>query len=282
MNFRNSMLAGAAILFAAGATGCSADLTAPSQIDDAQVNADVAASAGETVASELAGFSDNTAAAGSFTKVAPSYNLTVGPNGGASAQLAPVSSSCSYGAGRYTCSATSENGLSVSRSFAFYDANGGSLQTFDATKVESVNFQAQLDGSFQKDLFWTLGVHRTRNATVSGLISQNPHRVWNGVGSGADTLTHVGLDGVRSLAGKSADTVTNVVMPGAGNYTPLSGTAVVAVDYTASLQGAAGTLSKQVKTRVVVTFDGTQSPVLQLGSLHCLLHLDTHRVDSCQ
>jgi hypothetical protein len=170
----------------------------------------------------------------------------------------------------------------VSRSFAFYDANGGTLQTFDATKVESVNFQAQLDGSFQKDLFWTLGIHRSRNATVSGLISQNPHRVWNGVGAGADTLTHVGLDGIRSLAGNSADTVTNVVMAGAGNYTPLSGTVVVAVDYTASIQGAAGTASKQVKTRAVVTFDGTQSPALQLGNLHCLLHLDTHRVDSCQ
>jgi hypothetical protein len=276
------MRTGVAIVFAAGAIGCSADLTAPSQIDDAQVNADIAASAGETVASELAGFADHTAAAGSFTKVLPSFSVSVNPNGGASAQLAPVSSNCSYGAGRYTCSATTENGLSVSRSFAFYDANGGSVATFDATKVESVNFQAQLDGSFQKDLFWTLGIHRTRNATVSGLISQNPRRVWNGVGMGADTLTHVGLDGVRSLAGNSADTVANLVMPGAGNYTPLSGTVVVAVDYTASIQGAAGSASKQVKTRVVVTFDGTQSPALQLGSMHCLLHLDTHRVDSCQ
>lgn len=280
MNFRNSMLAGVAMVFAAGAIGCSADLTSPSQIDDAQVNADIAASAGETVASELAGFAGNTAAAGSFNRMVPSYSVSVG--NGASAQLAPVSASCSYAAGRYTCAATNENGLSVTRSFAFYDANGGTLQNFDATKVESVNFQAQLDGSFQKDLVWTLGLHRTRNATVSGLISQAPHRVWNGVGAGADTLTHIGLDGIRSLAGSSADTVSNVVMPGADSYTPLSGSVVVAVDYTATVQGATGTASKQVKTKVTVTFDGTQTPALQLGNIHCVLHLDTHRVDSCQ
>jgi hypothetical protein len=33
---------------------------------------------------------------------------------------------------------------------------------------------------------------------------------------------------------------------------------------------------------VTVTFDGTNNPALQIGSLHCLLHLDTHSVDSCQ
>jgi hypothetical protein len=57
---------------------------------------------------------------------------------------------------------------------------------------------------------------------------------------------------------------------------------VVATDYTASLQGATGTASKQVTRRVVVTFDGTVTPKLQIGALLCTLHLDTHRVDTCQ
>ena len=284
MNFRNSMLSAAAMLLALGASACSTDLSGPSTIDDTQIDADIALTSGDAVASEIAGFSDNVAAAGSFTTVvSPSFNLNVG-SGGSQPRFAGISPSCAYASGRYTCSATTEQGMSVSRSFAFYDAGGNALQNFDATKVESVNFQAQIDGNFQRDIVWSVGVHRTRNATVSGLISSAPQRKWNGVGAGADTIMHIGLDGVRSLAGTAADTVRNVVMPGkdAATQLPLSGTVVVAVDYTASLEGATGSVSKEVKRKVVVTFDGTTSANLQIGAVNCVLHLDTHAVDSCQ
>ena len=278
----NRMLGVAALFLATGALACSSDVLGPSELNDDQIDADIAAASGANVAAELASFDDNVAAAGSFTVVAPNSGLKSPVS--ASVSVGPVAPTCTYSAGRYSCAATNEQGLSVTRSFAFYDANGSTVQTFDATKVESVNFQAQIDGSFQPDLFWTAGVHRTRNVTVSGLISQAPHRVWNGVGLGADTVTHIALDGIRSLAGAVADTVTNLVMPGkdAASQNPLSGTVVVAADYTASLQGATGTVSKQVKRRVVVTFDGTASASLAIGSLECVLHLDTKRVDSCQ
>ncbi len=285
MKFRNPMLTAAAMFLAAGAVACSSDLAGPPAIDDAQINADVAATSGEAVATQIAGFTDNITAAGSFTMVAPSYNVNA-PGYGTSGQpsFGAVASNCSYAAGRYSCTATTEQGLSVTRSFAFYDANGGSLQTFDSTKVESVNFHAQVDGSFQRDVVWSAGVHRTHDVTVSGLISTKPLRKWNGVGAGADTVSHIGLDGIRSLAGTAVDTVTNVVMPGkaATSQIPLSGTIVVVANYTASLQGATGTASKQVTRRVVVTFDGTVTPQLKVGTLTCVLHLDTHIVDACQ
>ena len=285
MKFRNPMLTAAAMFLAAGAVACSSDLTGPPALDDAQINADVAATSGDAVASQVAGFTDDVTAAGSFTMVSPSYNVNVTGNGtSGQPSFGAVAPNCSYTAPRYTCTATTEQGLTVTRSFAFYDANGGSLQTFDSTKVESVNFQAQVDGSFQRDIVWTAGVHRNHNLTVSGLISLKPQRKWNGVGSGADTVSHIGLDGIRTLAGTAHDTVTNVLMPGkaAPSQVPLSGTVVVATDYTASLQGATGTASKQVTRRVVVTFDGTVTPKLQIGTLNCTLHLDTHRVDGCQ
>jgi hypothetical protein len=233
------------------------------------------------VASQISGFNDNVAAAGSFSMVAPSYNLSVGGSG---ARLNGISPTCTYASGRYSCAATTEQGLSVTRSFAFYNGQGQTVQNWDPTVVESVNFQAQIDGNFSRDLVWSAGVHRAQTLTVSGLISHAPQRTWNGTGTGADTISHVGLDGIRSLAGKAADTVTNVVMPGkdAASQLPLSGSIVVAVKYTAALQGATGTVSKDVSRRVMVTFDGTNSPALQIGSLHCLLHLDTHSVDSCQ
>jgi hypothetical protein len=282
MKSRFPTLSAATLILALGAAACSTDLSGPPALDDAQIDADIASASGATVASEVAGFTDNVAAAGSFSMVSPSFNVNVGS--GTQPRLNGISPTCSYASGRYTCAATTEQGMSVSRSFAFYDAQGGSLQTFDSTKVESVNFQAQIDGNFQRDLVWSVGIHRTRNATVSGLISLKPQRKWNGVGAGADTVSHIGLDGIRSLAGTAADTVSNVLMPGkdAANQIPLSGSIVVAVDYTASLQGATGTASKEVKRRVVVTFDGTTSAALQVGSLNCVLHLDTKSVDSCQ
>ncbi len=282
MNFRKPLLATAALFLSVGAVACSSDIVAPPTLDDAQINADIAATSGDAVASQITSFGDDVAAAGSFSMVAPSFSVSVG--NGSKPSLNGISPTCTYASGRYTCSATTEQGLTVTRSFAFYNAQGQTVQTWDSTVVESVNFQAQVDGNFSRDLVWTAGVHRTRNATVSGLISQKPQRTWNGVGAGADTISHVGLDGIRTLAGTAADTVTNVVMPGkaAASQVPLSGTIVVAVKYTASLQSATGAVSKDVQRRVVVTFNGTNTPGLQIGTLNCVLHLDTHTVDSCQ
>lgn len=282
MRLRNQMRAAAAVFITLGTAACSADVLSPPTLNDAQITADVATSSGDQIASQVAGFNDNVAAAGSFSRVAPSYNLNVGS--GSQPSFTGISPTCSYAAGRYTCAATTENGLSVTRSFAFYNAQGQTVQNWDATVVESVNFQATVDGTWSKDLVWNASVHRTGDLTVSGLISHAPQRIWNGTGSGNDQISHVGLDGVRSLSGTSTLTVTNVTMPAkdAASQIPLSGSIKLDVQYTASLQGAAGNASKQVNTSVTVTFDGTNTPALQLGALHCLLHLDTHGVDSCQ
>ena len=277
MRFRNPTLTAAAMFLAAGAVACSTDLIGPPALDDAQITADIAASTGDAVVSQIAGFSDNTAAAGM-------------PTGSASfstsnrSSLAAASATCSYASGRYTCSASTEHGLSVSRSFAFYNAQGQTVQNWDPTVVESVNFQAQFDGTFSKDLVWTAEVHRNADLTVSGLISQAPQRVWNGIGSGSDMISHIGLDGIRSLSGTANVAVANVRMPGpdAASQIPLSGSITVDVDYTASLQGATGSVSQNVTRHVVVTFDGTTSAALQIGTLHCVLHLATRSVDSCQ
>ena len=282
MKFRNQVRAAAAVFMTVGAVACSSDVFAPPTLDDAQITADVAATSGDAIASQVAGFSDNVAAAGSFTRVLPSYNATVGQ--ATQPSFTGISASCTYASGRYSCTATTERGLTVTRSFAFYDSHDQAVQNYDPAVVESANFQATVDGTFTSGLVWNATIHRTANLTVSGLISLAPQRKWNGTGTGDDQIQHIGLDGVRTLAGTSNLTVTNVVMPGkdAASQIPLSGSITLAVDYTASLVGAGGTASKEVSTTVSVTFDGTNTPALQIGTLHCLLHLDTHAVDSCQ
>jgi hypothetical protein len=284
MKFNNHMLTGAAMVLAFGAVACSSDLAGPPALDDAQIDADIAANSGAAVVSQIAGFSDDVVAAGSFTMISPSFNVKAPGANSAGQSSVGISPTCSYAAGRYTCAATTEQGLTVSRSFAFYNAQGNTVQTYDAATVESVNFQAQIDGNFQRDIVWSAGVHRTRNVTVSGLISMSPQRKWNGTGTGADTVMHIGLDGIRSLAGTATETVSNVVMPGkdAASQIPLSGSISLAVAYTASLQGVTASVSKEVSRTIVVTFNGTQTATLQIGTLTCQLHLDTASVDSCQ
>jgi hypothetical protein len=282
MKFRNQVRAVAAVLMTVGAVACSSDVFSPPTLDDAQITADVAATSGDAVASQIASFGDNVAAAGSFSMVAPSYNVTVGS--GSQPSFTGISPTCSYAAGRYSCSATTERGLTVTRSFAFYDAQGQTVQNFDAGTVESANFQATVEGTFTSGIAWNASINRTADVTVSGLISHAPQRIWNGTGTGNDQIQHIGLDGVRTLTGTSSVTVTNVVMPGkdAASQNPLSGSIAIDVQYTASLLGAGGSASKEVHSTVTVTFDGTNTPALQVGTLHCLLHLDTHAVDSCQ
>src|SRR5438045_8232399 len=154
--------------------------------------------------------------------VAPSYNV---PAGGRGASLNGISPTCSYASGRYTCAATTEQGLSVTRSFAFYNAQGQTVQNWDPAVVESVNFQAQMDGDFSRDLVWNASVHRTADLTVSGLISQAPQRLWNGSGNGTESISHIGLDGIRSLSGTSSIAIVNVLMPDkdAASTNPISG-----------------------------------------------------------
>ena len=270
------------MLLTVGAVACSTDVAGPPSLDDAQIDADIAATSGDAVASQITSFTDNVTAAGSFSMIAPSFNVGVGS--GSKPSMDGISPTCSYASGRYSCSATTERGLTVTRSFAFYNGQGQTVQNWDPSVVESVNFQAQVDGDFSKDFVWNLSIHRTANLTVSGLISHAPQRLWNGTGSGNDAISHVGLDGIRSLSGTSSVSVTNVLMPAkdAASQIPLSGSIGIDVQYTASLQGATGSVSKEVTRHIAVTFDGTNSPALQIGSMHCLLHLDTHSVDSCQ
>ena len=54
MKFGKSML-GAALIVASGAVACSADLVGPPTLDDAQIDADIAATSGDAVASQITG-----------------------------------------------------------------------------------------------------------------------------------------------------------------------------------------------------------------------------------
>ena len=56
MKFRNPMLTVAALFMTVGAVACSTDLAGPPSLDDAQIDADIAATSGDAVASQITSF----------------------------------------------------------------------------------------------------------------------------------------------------------------------------------------------------------------------------------
>ncbi|GAC1459704.1 MAG: hypothetical protein PVSMB1_09690 [Gemmatimonadaceae bacterium] len=179
----------------------------------------------------------------------------------------------------YSCIKT-EKGKSVVKSYQFLDASGKPMEKFIKGTTESIHYLVKTDGSEVKDKNTSV-THSLRDVTVSGFLGSN--RIWNGFGSSADTNSHKEDLSTRKYTGLSVDTLKAVtfVDERATHPYPLSGVAVRVVDYTVISTG------KQIETitvhkRVVVTFNGTADVPISLGDYTCVLHLDTHKVDSCR
>jgi hypothetical protein len=259
------VLTGATALLVA--TACS-DSTAPSsRVSDNEAAVDLAVSAGASVATDLgllmAGEADG-------------MTFTTGAERG-DAQLA-ATTGCSVVDGRRVCSATTDGGLTLTRSFAFYDASNALQPRFDPATTASINFQMSVSGTITRPRV-TSTISHERNMTLSGLAGTETERSWNGTGSGSENSTATGDRGTRTYVGTTKDTTTNVVfkLPRSENPWPQSGTIVHRTDATATFEGAQSG-SRTIAHRAVVTFNGTSTATLQIGTRTCSLDLATKAV----
>lgn len=269
------------ILIASGVFACNSDRAyAPPDtiLTDRQVSQDVAISEGEAAATDVSSLGNSVnVIGGSFsiqTSEPPSASLDV---------RSSSSSNCTYVSGRWTCAPATENGLTIARSYAFFDATGQPMKDRDDIKTASVNFQLSMNGSVSRDTTFLGVVHRTRNMTVSGLLGNETTRRWDGFGASADTNTHRSAQTTRTYAGKSVDSLKAVIYPQPRTPTsyPLSGTMIRSVSYMVTSTGHTGTERRSVDRRAVITYNGTASVPVKSGTVTCTLHLDTHRVDNC-
>jgi hypothetical protein len=188
---------------------------------------------------------------------------------------------CSFNAAGLIYSCTkSGDGKAVVKSYQFLDASGNPMEKFIKGTTEAIHYLVKTDGVELRDNN-TSSMHSLRDATLSGFLG--PNRIWNGVGSSADTTVHKEDLSTRTYTGLSVDTVKAVtfVDDRASHPYPLSGVFVRVVDYTVVSTG------KQLETttvhkRAVVTFNGTADVPISLGDYGCILHLDTHKVDGCK
>jgi hypothetical protein len=268
-----------AVLSIFAAAACNSDrASAPPDtvLTDQQVNKDVAVSEGEATASDLASLVNSADLVGGSFSV-----QTEGPRTSNDLRMSSEPA-CAYASGRWSCPPAMEDGLTIVRSYAFFDATGQPMKTRSDLTTASINFQLSVNGTVSRDTTFSGVVHRTRNVTVSGLVGNETTRRWDGFGASADTNTHRSALTRRTYAGSSVDSLKAVVYPQPrtpGSY-PLSGSMVRIVKYMVTSTGR-GTERRSVDRRVVVTYNGSANAQVQSGSVTCTLHLDTRKVDGC-
>lgn len=202
---------------------------------------------------------------------------------------------------RFVC--TDENlddGLTVDRSYAFFDASGGAQTAYDATTTASINFQSLVSGTRSGER-GAGTVNDQRSLTASGLAGAETSWTWNGSGSGSehrvmypgggpgggpgrggpgrggpgggrghgpggpDSLNVPAPTDTVIVDASHSETINNVVvpMPRTATSWPLSGS--ITQTMTATFTG--GPQDGQTVTRTVtITFDGTQYATVNDGT----------------
>ncbi|HET7457866.1 MAG TPA: hypothetical protein VFJ74_09435 [Gemmatimonadaceae bacterium] len=273
---RRSLGAGLTLAAAVAALAACGDSVAPrtSALSDAQIAADVAATAGEAIAGEVADFSSDASAAGVASVAAAAPAAVVG---------------CPYDAATRThvCAAVTERGLEVTRTYQFRDASTTPMQSYDAASTASIYFTRTADGNVtattETGATWTAATHRSAQQTVSGLLGDETQRVWDGGGESHDTTAYSDAAGSRRYAGAATQTTREVVMKlqHASFPYPTSGTISRSVNYTLTVVGAVDA-TRTVSRTAVATFNGTALvPLVVNDAVTCTLNLDTGKIGGC-
>lgn len=165
------------------------------------------------------------------------------------------SEQCTYSAdvGRIVCAPVIRNGLTITRSIAFYNAAGQPQPRRDATTASS-NVQVGVKGTTTTDR-GTRTVDRSSSLTVSGLGRAATTHTLNGSETGKSTGEFNTKDGSATATETFTSATTNVVVPvphAPGSW-PLSGT----TSRTSTLTLTRGSATRSTTVSEQVTFTGT-------------------------
>ena len=285
------ILVGAAVV-AVAACSTVASLAPVNAALDSQLNSAAASSAAGAAVADYADLLTGDSVGGSFARARKP--------GQVSALGAGSSCTQSGGAGdlRYYCPAdtiTYSGGgqtdtIIRNRNYEFFAA-GTAQSTFTAS-VDSINF----GGASGMPIYLAVHAaqanavsHRLRNYSVTDKtpnFASDTMRTWNGTTTAADTGNYVGSVYTLGVTGTETDVLVNVVFvhPASTHPYPLSGqyqrTANVNYTYTGPVNGN-GAASRMI----VITFDGTQTPVIQVtggtSALTCNINLTNGALSNC-
>jgi len=241
------LLAAAAI----GVTACT-DATTPNLISDSQVSADVAASSGDAIATDIAGLIANEAFAGMPSAPAGLF--------------------------------ASPPGVSETRSRTCFDAQDVQQQQCDDQTTAKVVLHWTLDGGRAGDHF-SASIHRIRDLTISGLAGTETSRTHDGVGTSNDTTVFAGERITRTSVESAIDSVKSIVfnLPHATNPWPVSGSVVRRLTLHITVEGDNVSESRDANRRVEVIFpaDAQGNVTINVNDKTCTLNLVTRAVVNC-
>ena len=168
------------------------------------------------------------------------------------------------GSGKLVCPTINHNGITITRSYQFWDAANAVQQAYDALTTAKANIVSSIDGARTLPN-WEATIERDRDMTATGLAGTETQRTWNGTGSSHVTHSRHTEDGpARSYDLECSVVVTNVVVPvpNGTEVWPLSGT----ITRTCTVEFVGGPRDGQSITRTAtVTFNGTQTVTMTVG-----------------
>ncbi len=232
-----------AILIGLGTTACSDGATAP---PTDRANDDF-----EAIMLETVGIAEDQA---NGSSVVPASALSP-----VSLWLAAAHGSCTFSSstGRITCPDVTREGVTISRSFALFDAAGRAQEKRDSSTVK-INTQVWARGTVEKESA-KVTIDRKSDLTATGVQRGSPSRTLNGTEQGSSAMEHRTSRGTVKSTVVFGDTTINLVVPSLDSPRtwPLSGTVIRAHSGTRTIDGHSGSTS--FNYRAVFVYDGTST-----------------------
>jgi len=252
----------AAVVFVAATLAACDNNTKPSLVSDAEINADIAATAGDALALSVA----NMAANESYSSLSGSPP----PSG----------------------SNLSDGSITYSRTRTCYDGSGtvlASCQPLSAVRtiVTHVQLDGNRSGTRDDNVTFSGAVHRTSDDSLTRVFvsTTETQRVHNDRAVAHDTATFTGSDRSRFVSEAARDSVKGVTfnVPRSSNPFPVAGSIVRLDTVHVIVTKGTETADRTVVRRVEVTFpaDNQGNVVLKVNATTCNLNLVTGKVSGC-
>lgn len=227
---------------------CGDDPAGPGD-DTATLNLDVASAAADATAEDVDAAATMSGELGTINFGA---SLLGGPPQGPG-----NTNGCGFGGGRWNCPPNTANGLTITRSIAFFDGDAVLQEAYDGLTTDMIDIEMTLEGNVSRGP-WTAETFRTRHLEITGLEGDEATRTVNGEGAEEISRSREGAGNSpnRSYELVGTFTIEDVVMPvveEGEDHWPLSGT--VTRIYTVTRNDEA-----PVTRTVIIEFDGTATP----------------------
>jgi hypothetical protein len=172
---------------------------------------------------------------------------------------------CAYdaGSGRVVCEPVTHGGLSIVRSAAYTNGNGGVQTAFDSLTTNTINIRVGVSGTKVRRDNDTSVVEHHSDRTVAGLAPGSTQRTVNGTSAGTEHITGSNTTGAFTALRTIGDTITGVVIPvqSSGPAFPTAGTVVRSAQVTVTYAGQSPTTSTR---REVITYNGSSAATVTI------------------